>query len=561
MFSGDILRDAIISGSNNIFNERQRVDELNVFPVPDGDTGTNMSMSIGNAARELSKQAGKNAGEIAKIAASALLRGARGNSGVITSLLFRGISKGIGSSEEVTAENLVAALSAGVEAAYKAVMKPTEGTILTVARIAAEEAKKALSAGADALGVFKAALEGAKVALDDTPNLLPTLKKAGVVDAGGRGLVVIFEGMLSVFENGKIIQISGETEAAIDNGEGDAARNAAAEFEGEITFTYCTEFIVNRKEDKADSDAADLRAYLETIGDCVVVVDDEDIIKTHVHTDHPGNALEKALTFGQLVNLKIENMRDQHERAKHDSENAKKKPVNNSTNTEKITSVEPTEEFGFVSVCVGEGLENLFRELGVNTIVSGGQTMNPSTDDILKAIEQTPAKTVFVLPNNKNIIMAAEQAIPLASRKVIVLPTRTIPMGISAVIAFDPDLSDEKNAIAMQNAFSNVSTGQITFAARDSDFDGLKIKKDDLMAMENGKIIFTDSDLTHCAVKLCQKMCKKDVSFLTIIFGEDVSENTANRVQAELNEKFGGKIEITVINGGQPVYYFIISAE
>ncbi|MBQ2266078.1 MAG: DAK2 domain-containing protein, partial [Clostridia bacterium] len=267
MFSGDILRDAIISGSNNIFNERQRVDELNVFPVPDGDTGTNMSMSIGNAARELSKQAGKNAGEIAKIAASALLRGARGNSGVITSLLFRGISKGIGSSEEVTAENLVAALSAGVEAAYKAVMKPTEGTILTVARIAAEEAKKALSAGADALGVFKAALEGAKVALDDTPNLLPTLKKAGVVDAGGRGLVVIFEGMLSVFENGKIIQISGETEAAIDNGEGDAARNAAAEFEGEITFTYCTEFIVNRKEDKADSDAADLRAYLETIGD------------------------------------------------------------------------------------------------------------------------------------------------------------------------------------------------------------------------------------------------------------------------------------------------------
>ena len=558
MFSGNILRDAIISGSNNIFNERQRVDELNVFPVPDGDTGTNMSMSIGNAARELSKQTGKTAGEIAKIAASALLRGARGNSGVITSLLFRGISKGIGNDEEVTAENLVAALQAGVEAAYKAVMKPTEGTILTVARIAAEEAKKALASNADALGVFKAALEGAKVALDDTPNLLPTLKKAGVVDAGGRGLVVIFEGMLSVFENGKIIEI--ENSEKIDNGEGDSARNAAAEFEGEITFTYCTEFIVKRKEDKTDNDAAELRAYLETIGDCVVVVDDEDIIKTHVHTDHPGNALEKALTFGQLVNLKIENMRDQHERTKHDSENAKKRPVNNSTNTETITSVEPTEDFGFVSVCVGDGLENLFRELGVNTIVSGGQTMNPSTDDILKAIEQTPAKTVF-LPNNKNIIMAAEQAIPLASRKVIVLPTRTIPMGISAVISFDPDLSDEENAIAMQNAFENVSTGQITFAARNSDFDGLKIKKDDLMAMENGKIVFTDTDLVRCAVKLCQKMCKKDVSFLTLIFGEGVDEKTANLIQNELDEKFGGKIEITVINGGQPVYYFIISAE
>lgn len=300
MFTGDILRDAIISGSNNIFNERQRVDELNVFPVPDGDTGTNMSMSIGNAARELSKQAGKNAGEIAKIAASALLRGARGNSGVITSLLFRGISKGIGNDAEVTAENLVAALQAGVEAAYKAVMKPTEGTILTVARIAAEEAKKALEAGADVLAVFKAALEGAKVALDNTPNLLPTLKKAGVVDAGGRGLVVIFEGMLSVFENGKIIEIANDNAQQIDNGEGDAARNAAAEYEGEITFTYCTEFIVNRKEDKSENDASELRAYLETIGDCVVVVDDEDIIKTHVHTDHPGNALEKALTFGQL---------------------------------------------------------------------------------------------------------------------------------------------------------------------------------------------------------------------------------------------------------------------
>ena len=559
MFSGNILRDAIISGSNNIFNERQRVDELNVFPVPDGDTGTNMSMSIGNAARELSKQSGKNAGEIAKIAASALLRGARGNSGVITSLLFRGISKGIANDTEVTAENLVAALQAGVEAAYKAVMKPTEGTILTVARIAAEEAKKAFENGADALNVFKAALDGAKVALDDTPNLLPTLKKAGVVDAGGRGLVVIFEGMLSVFENGKIIEIQNDVQ--IDNGEGDAARNAAAEYEGEITFTYCTEFIVNRKEDKAESDAADLRAYLETIGDCVVVVDDEDIIKTHVHTDHPGNALEKALTFGQLVNLKIENMRDQHERAKHDSENAKKRPVNNADNTEKITSVEPTEEFGFVSVCVGEGLENLFRELGVNTIVSGGQTMNPSTDDILKAIEQTPAKTVFVLPNNKNIIMAAEQAVPLASRKVIVLPTRTIPMGISAVISFDPELSDEENAINMQNAFANVSTGQITFAARDSDFDGHKIKKGELLALNNGKVSFTETDLEKAATKLIKQMINKDSQFLTVLYGEDVSEETATAIEASLNAKFGDKLEITFINGGQPVYYLIISVE
>ncbi len=561
MFSGDLLRDAIISGANNIYNERQRVDELNVFPVPDGDTGTNMSMSIGNAARELTNHSGKTAGEISSIAASALLRGARGNSGVITSLLFRGFSKGFKDCEFVTAENLVDALEQGVDAAYKAVMKPTEGTILTVSRVAAEYAAEALASGeSDPLQIFKKALEGAKIALEDTPNLLPALKKAGVVDAGGRGVVVIFEGMLSVFENGKIIEVAGNEET-IDNGTGDSTRNAAGEFETEITFTYCTEFIINRKEDKAEGDAADLRGYLETIGDCVVVVDDEEIIKTHVHTDHPGNALEKALTFGQLVNLKIENMRDQHERAKHDAKNQKKKAVQNPQSSEKILSVEPTEEFGFVSVCVGDGIETLFKELGVNTIVSGGQTMNPSTDDILRAVEQTPAKTVFVLPNNKNIIMAAEQAIPLSSRKVIVLPTRTIPMGISAVLAFDPDQQDEQNAINMQKAFEKVSTGQITFAARNSEVDGLKIKKDDLMAMENGKIIFTETDLENCAYKLCKQMVKKDVQSLILIYGEGVAPEIADNVASRLTEKFGSKIDVTPINGGQPVYYFIISAE
>ena len=560
MFSGNILRDAIISGSNNIYNQRQRVDDLNVFPVPDGDTGTNMSMSIGNAARELSKHSGETAGEIAAVAASALLRGARGNSGVITSLLFRGFSKGFKGHETVTAENLVTALEMGVEAAYKAVMKPTEGTILTVARVAAERARAAFNNGENnALEIFKIALNGSKEALDDTPNLLPVLKKAGVVDAGGRGIVVIFEGMLSVFEKGEIIPL--ENAPQVDNGEGSSSKSAAAEFEEvDINFPYCTEFIVSRKEDKADSDAAELRSYLESMGDCVVVVEDEEIIKVHVHTDHPGKALEKAIEYGMLINLKIENMLDQHERAKHDSANAKKKPVNNSTNTEKIVAVEPVNEMGFVSVCVGEGIESLFKDLGVDTLVSGGQTMNPSTDDILKAIEQTPAKTVFVLPNNKNIIMAAEQAVPLSSRKVIVLPTRTIPMGISAMLAFNPEVSDEKNAIEMQNAFSNVSTGQITFAARDSDFDGFKIKKDDLMAMENGKITFIDNDIEHCAVKLAKQMCKKDVQFLTIIYGEGIDEATAERVVSELEAKLSN-VEITLVNGGQPVYYFIISAE
>ena len=560
MFSGNTLRDAFISAANNIYNQRQRVDELNVFPVPDGDTGTNMSMSINNAARELAKHANETAGEIAQVAASALLRGARGNSGVITSLLFRGFAKGFKDSENVTSQNLVAALEKGVEFAYKAVMKPTEGTILTVARVAAEKARAALKENpdADALVIFKTALEGANTALADTPNLLPVLKKAGVVDAGGRGLVVMFEGMLSVFENGIIIQA--ENVPMAENTES-SGKNAAGELEVDINFPYCTEFLVSRKEERSQDDALQLREYLEGMGDCVVVVDDDDIIKVHVHTAHPGNAIEKALTFGQLINLKIENMLDQHERAKHDSENAKKAPVMNLSNTETFEPAEPTEEIGFVSVCVGSGIEALFNELGVDTIVSGGQTMNPSTDDILRAIEQTPAKTVFVLPNNKNIIMAAEQAVPLSTRKVIVLPTRTIPMGISAMVAFDPELSDEDNAIAMQAAFENVTTGQITFAARDSDFDGFKIKKDDLMAMENGKITFIDSDLSHCAVKLCRQMCKKNVQFLTVIYGSDVDEITAQRIETELNEKLDGKVEITFINGGQPVYYFIISAE
>ena len=503
MFTGNQLRDAIISGSNNIFNQRKRVDELNVFPVPDGDTGTNMSMSIGNAAREISKIYDETVSAVSAKAASALLRGARGNSGVITSLLFRGFAQGFKESETVTAQNLVQALELGVKAAYKAVMNPTEGTILTVARVGAETAKEKLNSGCDdALTVFKAAIEGAKQALAETPNILPVLKKAGVVDAGGRGLVVIFEGMLSVFENGKMIELEDAPEV-IDNGQGDG-QNAAGIFDGEITFTYCTEFIVNRKEDKTENDPTELRAFLESIGDCVVVVDDDEIIKVHVHTDHPGNAIEKALTFGQLVHLKIENMRDQHERAKHDAEQAKSRPINNSTNTETIVPAEITQDYGFVSVCVGEGIENLFRELGVTTLVSGGQTMNPSTDDILKAIEQTPAKVVYVLPNNKNIIMAAEQTVPLSSRQVVVLPTRTIPMGISAMINFDPDLSVEENTIQMQNAFEKVTTGQLTFAARDSDFDGFKIKKNDIMAMENGKIVFTDNDLERSAVRLCK---------------------------------------------------------
>ena len=557
MINGDKLRDAMISATNNLSNNRKQTDDLNVFPVPDGDTGTNMSMTLSNSARELEKLSGETAGKVASVNASALLRGARGNSGVITSLLFRGFAKGIGDDEFVTPENLANAFELGVEAAYKADMKPTEGTILTVARVAGEMARKACDEGKTVLEVFESAIEGAETALAETPELLPQLKKAGVVDAGGFGFVLILKGMLSVFKDGVIIK---GNDVKIEESEEETGRNAAGEFETEITFTYCTEFIVNRNPE-CDKEPNDLRMFLETIGDCVVVVDDEEIIKVHVHTDHPGNAIENALLHGSLVHLKIENMRDQHERQKHDAANAKKKPAKSADRTETFTPVEPTEPFGFVSVCAGDGLADLFRDLGVNTIVSGGQTMNPSTDDILRAIETTPAETVFVLPNIKNIIMAAEQAIPISTRKVIVLHTRTIPQGITAMLSFDPDADDNTNAIEMQKAAEKIATGQITFAARDSQAAGHNIKKGDLMALTGGKIVFVDNDLERTVLKLLKQIIKNDSQFVTVIYGEDVTEEQASLIESSIQEKFGQKVEITVINGGQPIYYYIISVE
>ena len=557
MINGDILRDAIISAANNLANNRKQCDDLNIFPVPDGDTGTNMSMTMANSARELEKLDGVTAGKIASVNASALLRGARGNSGVITSLLFRGFAKGIGDDEFMTSENIAKAFELGVEAAYKAVMKPTEGTILTVASVASEYAKAAFESGKTELEVFESAIEGAEKALAETPELLPVLKKAGVVDAGGFGFVLILKGMLSVMKDGVLIKAN---QAVANEPEEETSRNAAGEFETEITFTYCTEFIVNRAED-CEKEPNELRLFLETIGDCVVVVDDEEIIKVHVHTDHPGNAIENALTFGQLVHLKIENMRDQHERAKHDAENARKKPAKSADRTEVFVPVEPTKPVGFVSVCAGDGLADLFKDLGVDTIVSGGQTMNPSTDDILKAIESTPAKTVFVLPNNKNIIMAAEQAIPISTRKVIVLHTRTIPQGITAMLNFDPDAEDDANAIEMQKAAEKIVTGQITFAARDSEFDGHSIKKGELMALLGGKITFVDTDLEKTVMKLLKQMVKKNSQFITVIYGSDVTEAQATEIEQQIQEKYGAKAEISVINGGQPIYYYIISVE
>ena len=559
---GSQLKNAILSGSNNISKYKKQVNELNIFPVPDGDTGTNMSMTIGAAAEEMKGlDDSSTAAQVAKKAASSMLRGARGNSGVILSLLFRGISKGLEGREEISAEDLVAALELGVEEAYKAVMKPTEGTILTVARVAAERGREALEMGSDPVQVWDAVCMGAADALEDTPNLLPVLKKAGVVDAGSQGLCLIFEGMLSVFRSGIVLECGlSEEEKAQETAE--FFRNVAAEFDSEINFTYCTEFIVGR-DPEIQKDPLELRLFLETIGDCVVVVDDEEIIKTHVHTENPGDALQAALQYGQLLTVKIENMKEQHRKAAEANE-ARKAAAAEKPQPEKarLEPQEPTEEMGFISVAAGDGLKGLFMDLGCANVVSGGQTMNPSTEDLLEAVLATPAKKVFILPNNKNIIMAAEQTIPLCTdREVIVIPTRTIPQGLSAMLAFDPDSDAQTNQEAMLEAAGNVDTGLVTFAARDSEYGGHTIRHGDILGLKNGKLEYIEKDPVAACVRVTRSFATKHTSFITLIYGEGITQEQAEEAKRTLENKLHSDVEITLVDGGQPVYYFIISVE
>ena len=553
MITGLLFRDSIISAANNISNSRQAVDALNVFPVPDGDTGTNMSMTITAAAKEMATLADDcTIEEASSKCASALLRGARGNSGVILSLIFRGFSKGFRGLESAGAKDLANALKEGVDAAYKAVMKPTEGTILTVVRLASEAAQEMAKIQDDPLEVGFAALTAAKEALAKTPELLPVLKKAGVVDAGGQGLVLVFEGMESVWRNGVIVQPldgSGVTPVSMPS------KSTVANASDDIKFGYCSEFLIEKNDSAKEKDPLKLRAYLESIGDCVVVVDDSSIIKVHVHSNEPGNVIQAGLKYGQLINIKIDNMRYQHANADVGVKDGEK-PVEHEV-------CEPENEYGFVAVCAGSGLEELFSDIGADTIVSGGQTMNPSTDDILSAIEKTPAKVVYVLPNNKNIIMAAEQAGPMAKdRDVRVLPTKTIPQGISAMLSFDETASADENQMNMISAFENVETAQVTFAARDSEVDGKPIKKGEIMGLCNGKIKFIGESVTDIAIKSTQKLFKKgEHSLITIIFGEGASEEDATIVEEALSKKFGNDVEISIVNGNQPIYYFIISVE
>lgn len=552
MITGKMFRDGVISASNNIANSRSEVDALNIFPVPDGDTGTNMSMTIGAAAKEMAVLPDDcTIGDASARCASALLRGARGNSGVILSLIFRGFSKGFKGLETADSKAVANAFEFGVKAAYKAVMKPTEGTILTVVRKASEAATKAAETEENPLEVSFEALKAAKEALAQTPELLPVLKQAGVVDAGGSGLVLIFEGIQSVWANGVIVQpIEGSGVEPVSV----PSKSTVANASDDIKFGYCSEFLIEKASGAKEKDPLKLRAFLESIGDCVVVVDDNDIIKVHVHSNEPGNVIQAALKYGQLINIKIDNMRYQHRNANEGVANGEA-PV--------MPKAEPVNKYGFVAVCAGEGLEELFKDIGADVVVSGGQTMNPSTDDILNAVMATPAKTVFVLPNNKNIIMAAEQSINLAEgREVRVLQTKTIPQGISAMLMFDETADANENQMAMMEAAENVETAQVTFAARDSEIEGVPIKQGEIMGLCNGKIKYTGNDIKDIAYKSAVKVFKKNQSsIITVIYGADTTEADAEEVKNRLAEKYGDDVEISIVNGGQPIYYFIISVE
>ena len=543
---GASLAQMVIHAAASINSQKQQINELNVFPVPDGDTGTNMSLTIGTAAAELRKKSWDSVGATANANASALLRGARGNSGVILSLLFRGFGKALKDKDTADGADFAIALDYGVATAYKAVMKPAEGTILTVSRLCARRAAEAAREDRNVEYVLEEAIKEGHVALADTVNQNPVLKKAGVVDAGGKGFLIILQGMLDELRGEPMPESDGEAAAPVkehaDFGSFDTA---------DIKFGYCTEFICSR-DTKKDPEA--LRGFLNALGDSLVLVDDDEIIKVHVHTNHPGKVLEEAITYGALQTVKIENMRNQHTEIL-----AEAAQEGEADQTRKIAPAE--KPFGFVSVCAGAGLAEVFHDLGVDGIISGGQTMNPSTEDILKEIDKTPAEVVFVLPNNKNNIMAAEQCIPLAEgKKVVVLPTKTVPQGISAMLAFDPDASEADNVSGMTEAFGNVHTSQITYAARNSDFDGFDIQQGDYLALAESALFGTDKDLTALLKRLAGAEPQQEAEFITIFYGEDVSETQA-QTALEIFTAACPNAEITLLAGGQPVYYYMISAE
>ncbi len=538
--NGADFRRLMISAAAAIEINKQKLNELNVFPVPDGDTGTNMSMTINAAATDLRKTEDPTLEKAAAISASAMLRGARGNSGVILSLLLRGISKKLKGATNCDGVLWAAALQEGVDAAYKAVMKPAEGTILTVARLAAAKATQAAQENNYFEFVHAAAIEEAKVALANTVNQNPVLKKAGVVDAGGKGWLVALEAMMSALQGEDIVVPEGMQNAEVKEGAD------FADFDTEdITFTYCTEFIISRENNK---DPEALRAFLSELGDSLVLVDDDEIIKVHVHTNDPGTALHEAINYGSFVTVKIENMRLQHtEKVMSEQELAPK-------------VAEPEKPFGVVSVCAGDGLADVFMNLGVDGIISGGQTMNPSTQDILEVVNKVPAETVYVLPNNKNIIMAAEQVDALTPKHVVVIPSKTVPQGITTMLSFNPEGTEEENTEALTEALGTVDTMQITYAARNSDFDGYDIHEGDYLAMYGSGLFGTSRDIKVLLKALAEKVRDEGKDYITIYYGEDIQEKHAQKA-ADLFSEICPDADVNLLRGGQPVYYYLISAE
>ena len=549
--NGTLLRDAILSGACNVERHKAEINDLNVFPVPDGDTGTNMAMTLLGGAAPLRSAQG-TCGEVAELAASIFLKNARGNSGVITSLLFRGFAKELAGVDEADAAKLAAAFDAGVKSAYKAVMKPTEGTILTVSRMAAEHALEAAQHGADIEGVLTALLEAARETLVKPPDLLPVLKKAGVVDSGGQGYVRLLEGMASLLIDGVPVEAGEASEQAnpAPAGTGEAPRiDLAALNPEDIKFAYCTEFFINKTHSKRLRNPEALRAYLDKLGDSLVFVDDTNVIKVHVHSNAPGRVLQEALKYGYLSGVKIENMIEQY-----GDFVAQMSP-------ESRAVAAPYPPYGFVAVSPGDGITAVFRDFLVDQIVSGGQTMNPAIEHVLAAIDATPAQTVFVLPNNSNIILTAQMAAKMTDKQVIVLPCRTIPEGMAALTRFDETLSPEQNEQAMTEGITAVKSGQVTYAVRDSEIDGHKVKKGEMMGLCGKKLLALEKTPEKAALKLLTAMADEETQFVNIFTGADVTPAAASRLEEQARRKLGTHVELAVIPGGQPVYSYILSVE
>lgn len=556
-----ILARMFLAGAKNLDSKKDWINELNVFPVPDGDTGTNMTMTIMSAAKEVSSLTNPTMAELAKAISSGSLRGARGNSGVILSQLFRGFCKVIKEYDEIDVTILCEACQKAVETAYKAVMKPKEGTILTVAKGAAEKALELSDETEDVVTFVEEVIKQAEYVLDQTPEMLPVLKQAGVVDSGGQGLVQVLKGAYDAL-------IGKEIDYTIEGAPtGAAPAKISAETEAEIKFGYCTEFIIVLNAPMSDNEEHAYKAFLESIGDSIVVVADDEIVKTHVHTNDPGLALQKALTFGSLSKIKIDNMREEHQEKlikdsqKLAAQQKAEEEAYEAAQADEKTNNMPAKEMGFVSVSIGEGMNEVFRGLGVDYLIEGGQTMNPSTEDMLNAIEHVNAKTVFILPNNKNIIMAANQAVDLVEDKqIIVIPTKTIPQGVTALVNYIPDHSAEENKEQMMAEIENVKTGQVTYAVRDTEIDGKTIKQNDFMGIGDKSILSVGTDLKATTLEMVDAMVDEESAIVSIYFGSDSDEDSANELAAAIEEKYPD-VEVEVNDGGQPIYYYVISVE